>query len=63
MRETELWERLDKHLGPAYSRVWAEQNVLPGLGRTVREAIADGVSFKRIWLAVWEALELPAAER
>ncbi|MGY4720870.1 DUF3046 domain-containing protein [Naumannella cuiyingiana] len=63
MRETELWERLDRHLGAAYSHVWAAQTVLPDLGRTVEEAIAVGVPFKRIWRAVWLALELPASER
>ena len=64
VREQDLWRRLDHHLGPAYSRSWAGQYVLSDLGgRTVLEAIADGLDTKRIWLAVWAALELPATVR
>lgn len=64
MRHTEFWARLDHHLGPAYSRTWAEQQVLGGLGgRTPLEALDAGVPPKRVWAAVWEALELPATER
>ncbi|MVA75659.1 DUF3046 domain-containing protein [Auraticoccus sp. F435] len=64
MREAELWERLDQHLGKGYARVWAAQHALAGLdSRTVEEALADGVPCKTVWRAVWEALELPARER
>lgn len=64
MRETELWRRLEWHLGSGYARVWAEQQVLADLGgRTVVEAIAAGLQPKRIWRACWGALELPAHER
>lgn len=64
MRETEFWERMRTHLGPAYSQVWASQHNLARLGgRTVEEAMAAGIDCKTIWRAVWEALELPASER
>ncbi|MDO5683077.1 MAG: DUF3046 domain-containing protein [Propionibacteriaceae bacterium] len=64
MRETDLWARLNRHLGPAYAQVWAEQTSLAGLGsRTVQEALAAGTPCKTIWRAVWEALELPAIDR
>ncbi|RCK71399.1 MULTISPECIES: DUF3046 domain-containing protein [Desertihabitans] len=64
MREAELWERMTRHLGPAYARVWAAQYVLAAVdGRTVEEALADGVPAKVVWRAVWEALELPPSER
>ena len=44
--------------------VFAEGHVIGELGsRTVREAIAAGIPFKTIWLAVWQTLELPASER
>ena len=47
-------------LGHDYAPVWAENTVLAKLGsRTVVQAIADGIDSKRIWLAVWEQLELP----
>lgn len=64
MKETELWARLDTHLGRGYSRVWSAEHSLAELGgRTVDEAIAAGISSKDIWRAVWAALELPAGER
>jgi Protein of unknown function (DUF3046) len=64
VRETELWQRLDAALGAAYSRVWAAEFSLAELkGRTVNEAMADGVPCKSIWRAVWGALELPARDR
>lgn len=64
MRETEFWQRMEAQLGEAYSRVWASQHSLSELGgRTVDEAMADGIDCKTIWRAVWQALELPARER
>ncbi|MGH3315264.1 MAG: DUF3046 domain-containing protein, partial [Nocardioidaceae bacterium] len=32
MRHTEFWARMERHLGPAYSRTWAREHVLAGLG-------------------------------
>jgi hypothetical protein len=64
VKETELWARLRLHLGEVYARVWAAEYSLARLkGRTVDEALADGVPCKSIWRAVWEALELPLRER
>lgn len=64
MKETELWARLQQHLGTGYYRVWAaEQNLGDLGGRTVVEAIAAGVPFKDIWRAAWAVLELPARDR
>lgn len=64
MREAELWERLRRHLGDGYASVWADTQVLVGLqGRTVAEAIGQGVPSKTIWRAAWSALELPLRER
>ncbi|MEZ0580068.1 DUF3046 domain-containing protein [Nocardioides sp. MH1] len=64
MRHTEFWARLDQHLGAAYARTWAEQQVLGELGhRTPLEALDAGIPPKRVWAAVWEALDLPASER
>lgn len=55
---------MEQHLGRAYSRVWAREQVLGELdGRTVDEALAAGESPKRVWRAVWGALELPDSER
>lgn len=64
MRHTELWARLERHLGPAYASVWAEQFVIGELGhRTVKEALDSGMPPKQVWAAVWQVLELPASER
>ena len=64
MKETELWSRMQQHLGGVYARVWATEYSLADLrGRTVMEALADGVPCKTIWRAVWAALELPLRDR
>lgn len=64
MRHTEFWERMDRHLGSAYARVWASRTVIGELDhRTVEEALAAGVPPKQVWRAVWGMLELPASER
>lgn len=64
MRHSELWERLERHLGRGYARVWADTQVLRGLsGRTVLEALAAGEEPKAVWRAVHAALELPPRER
>lgn len=64
MRHTEFWARLEHVLGADYYAVWADQFVMSELGgRTAREALDSGEPPKRVWAAVWRALELPAAER
>lgn len=64
MRHSEFWVRMEHHLGTGYARVWAQQQVLAQLGHhTVDEALAAGEPPRRVWRAVWEALELPASER
>jgi hypothetical protein len=64
MKETELWARLQRHLGAGYYRVWAAEHNLGELGGlTVAQALAEGVPCKDIWRAAWAALELPVAER
>ena len=51
-------------LPDGYATVWAEQVVLSDLdGRTVRESLALGMPYKRIWRAVWAQLELPQTLR
>lgn len=64
MRQTEFWSRMDAALGPAYSRTWAREHALEGLGsRTVEQALADGYDVKTVWREVWKALELPPRDR
>jgi Protein of unknown function (DUF3046) len=64
VREGDLRARLGEHLGQTYSLTWSDTVVPAGLGhRTVTQALAVGVPCKQIWLAAWEALELPVRER
>lgn len=64
MRHTEFWARMDRALGPSYSRTWAEQFVMAGLdNRTVVEAFEAGETPKHVWREVWEVLELPDSQR
>lgn len=64
MRETELWRRLIKALGPDYARSWASTVVIAELGgRTVVEALAAGVPTLAVWRAAWRVLELPERDR
>lgn len=65
MRHTEFWARMRAALGSeAYAGHWAGHHVLGALGgRTANEALAAGESPKQVWLAVHEALGLPAADR
>ncbi|MGH3497163.1 MAG: DUF3046 domain-containing protein [Nocardioidaceae bacterium] len=64
MKHSEFWARMETHLGGAYTQVWSEQYVLRELdGRTVRQALDAGEPPKRVWRAVWAALELPPSER
>jgi hypothetical protein len=64
MREADLRARLASHLGDAYSLMWTDTVVLEQLGhRTVSQALAGGTPCKQVWLAAWEALELPPADR
>ncbi|MRJ76975.1 DUF3046 domain-containing protein [Aeromicrobium sp. SMF47] len=64
MRHSEFWERMDRHLGAGYARVWAESHVMSILGgRTVTEALDAGEDPKTVWRAVHATRGLPASER
>ena len=64
MRHTEFWSRLEGALGRSYYRSWAPQFVMADLGgRTAQEALDAGMPPKQVWAAVWQALELPVADR
>jgi hypothetical protein len=55
---------MEHALGPTYARSWARTHVIATLGgRTVEEALADGVDAKSVWREVWRVLELPPQER
>ena len=59
VRLTDFWERMETVLGPEYAHSWAQDIVLPPLGRTVDQAIAEGIDTKEIWRAVCATTEVP----
>ncbi len=64
MRHTEFWVRLERALGKGYARSWADLHVMSELAnRTAAEALAEGVSPKEVWAAVWAELELSPSDR
>lgn len=64
VRHTEFWERMDHHLGPSYSRTWAQSIVMAELGGlTAEQALAAGYTPREVWRAVWALLDLPESER
>ncbi|GIF09429.1 DUF3046 domain-containing protein [Actinoplanes siamensis] len=53
MRLTDFWERLEQAFGSAYARSIAADQTFAGLGgRTIEQAIAQGVDTATIWRAV-----------
>ena len=60
MRLTVFWERMRTQFGDSYADSVAKDFVLAGLGgRTVDQALADGVDAKAVWRAVCEAFDVP----
>jgi hypothetical protein len=60
VRLTEFWERMRAQFGDSYAQSVAKDFALAGLdGRTVDQALADGVDAKTVWRAVCEAFDMP----
>jgi hypothetical protein len=56
---TVFWERMTAQFGPVYVDSFARDFVLSELdGRTVHQALAEGVGAKEVWAAVCGALDL-----
>jgi hypothetical protein len=51
---------MDERFGASYSHSIAEDYRLPLLGRTVQQALRDGVESKEIWRAVCAEFEVPS---
>jgi hypothetical protein len=59
MRLQDFWERMREVFGPLADS-FARDHVMSELdGRTVDEALRDGVSAKEVWVAVATNRELP----
>jgi hypothetical protein len=53
VRLTDFWSRLEEAFGPAYARSLARDHAFAQLGgRTIDEAIAQGVETVTVWRAV-----------
>jgi hypothetical protein len=53
VRLTDFWQRLEEAFGPAYARSLAADHAFADLnGRTIDEAIAQGIETATIWRAV-----------
>jgi CMP-2-keto-3-deoxyoctulosonic acid synthetase len=53
VRLTDFWARLEQVFGARYAASVAEDQVLAQLdGRTIRQALADGVQTAAVWRAV-----------
>ena len=60
MRLTVFWERMTEQFGAAYVDSFSRDFVMSELGgRTVLQALADGVAAKDVWRAVRSSLNLP----
>lgn len=59
MRLTEFWNRMNGHFGAPYAESWAKDYVIAPLGgRTVEQALADGIGAKQVWRAVCQVVEV-----
>lgn len=64
MRLTVFWDRMNSQFGTEYAASVAQDYVLAGIGgRTVNQALADGVPVKSIWQAVADAFDVPDSLR
>jgi hypothetical protein len=64
VRLTVFWEKMQAQFGDVYAASVAKDHVLAGLGgRTVDQALAEGVDPKVVWRAVCEAFEVPERSR
>lgn len=51
---------MEERFGAGYAASIAADYQLPGIGKTINDAIAAGVETKDIWRAVCEAFEMPS---
>lgn len=64
MRLTVFWDRMNSQFGEQYAASVAQDYVLADIGgRTVDQALADGVPAKDIWRAVCDAFNVPDSLR
>jgi Protein of unknown function (DUF3046) len=64
VRLTVFWDQMNAQFGEDYAASVAKDYVLADVGgRTVNQALADGVAAKDIWRAVCDAFNVPDSIR
>jgi hypothetical protein len=64
VRLTVFWDRMNQQFGEGYAESVAKDHVMAELGgRTVEQALADGVAAKEVWRAVCATFDVPAKLR
>ena len=64
MRLTVFWARMNEFFGERYADSVAKDYVIADLnGRTVEQALAEGVDTKKVWAAVCATFDVPAKLR
>ncbi|HXV92509.1 MAG TPA: DUF3046 domain-containing protein [Pseudonocardia sp.] len=64
MRLTHFRARMEEEFGPARAAALSHDHVFAELGgRTVEQALADGVDPRDVWRAVCEVYEVPRSRR
>ena len=60
VRLTVFWDRMNSQFGEGYAESVAKDYVMAELGgRTVEQALADGVAAKEVWRAVCATFDVP----
>jgi hypothetical protein len=64
VRLTQFRDLMNDEFGPARATAVSRDHVLADLGgRTVEEALEAGIDARRVWRAVCDAYDVPAARR
>jgi hypothetical protein len=64
MRYSEFWDAVEAAFGLQLGRVLVAEQVLDGLDeRTAEQALAAGEDPRRVWWALCDAMQVPAARR
>ncbi len=59
VRLTDFWGRMRQHFGPTYAASFAHDFVMSELGgRTIDQALAQGVDVQEIWRAVCRTVDV-----
>jgi hypothetical protein len=60
VRLTVFWDRMNQQFGEGYAESVAKDYVIADLGgRTIDQALADGVGAKEVWQAVCATFDVP----